>query len=96
MYGTGRAHVTPRPQQEHGVAEEKRKGDQEMDAVGQPDREGQSGDQEKSNEWLRDQVGEDHNLSGSTTYRTLPDQPEGDQPDLDPGDADAKDRQSNR
>ena len=31
---------------------------------------------DKDSEWLRDQVGEDHNLSGSSTYRTLPDQPE--------------------
>jgi hypothetical protein len=35
----------------------------------------QRGDKDNS-EWLRDQVGEDHNLSGSSTYRTLPDQPE--------------------
>jgi hypothetical protein len=56
---------------------------------------GRSGDQ-RGNEWLRDQVGEDHNLSGSSTYRTLPDQPEGDQNDQDPGSRDAQDRQSNR
>lgn len=30
---------------------------------------------DKGGEWLRDQVGEDHNLSGSSTFRTLPDQP---------------------
>lgn len=30
---------------------------------------------QKNNEWLRDQVGEDHNLSGSSTFHTLPDQP---------------------
>lgn len=46
---------------------------------------------EQNNEWLRDQVGEDHNLSGSSTYRTLPDQPE-----EDTGDKDTRDRQSNR
>lgn len=63
---------------------------------------------QKSNEWLRDQVGEDHNLSGSSTYHTLPDQPEegesarsdqgeaSDQSDGGTGDRDAKRRQSNR
>jgi hypothetical protein len=49
---------------------------------------------EENNEWLRDQVGEDHNLSGSSTYRTLPDQPEGDA--KTDGDQDARSRQSNR
>jgi hypothetical protein len=49
---------------------------------------------EENNEWLRDQVGEDHNLSGSSTYRTLPDQPEGDT--KTEGDEDARSRQSNR
>jgi len=78
------------------VADEKSKKDQDMDAAGKQRREGQTGDQGENNEWLRDQVGEDHNLSGSSTYRTLPDQPEGDQPDENPGDADTKDRQSNR
>ena len=47
-----------------------------------------------NNEWLQDQIGEDHNLSGSDTYRTLPDQPEQDAEDL--GAKDASDRQSNR
>jgi len=78
------------------VADEKLNDDQGVGAAGKEHREDQSGDQTKNNEWLRDQVGEDHNLSGSTTYRTLPDQPEGDQPDQDPGEADTKDRQSNR
>ena len=65
-----------------------------------------SPEHEKDNEWLRDQVGEDHNLSGSSTYHTLPDQPEGDEStrrdqsgrdDLgDEGDRDARERQSNR
>ena len=57
----------------------------------------QSGSQrdQNNNEWLRDQVGEDHNLSGSSTYRTLPDQPEGDSSE-DDGEIDTKDRQSNR
>lgn len=49
---------------------------------------------EENNEWLRDQVGEDHNLSGSSTYRTLPDQPEADA--KTEGDEDARSRQSNR
>lgn len=64
-----------------------------------------SPDHEKDNEWLRDQVGEDHNLSGSSTYRTLPDQPDSDEraqrePDADEtrdaGDRDTRERQSNR
>ena len=42
---------------------------------------------------MRDQTGEDHNLSGSDTFRTLPDQPESDE---DQGQRDAGDRQSNR
>jgi len=46
------------------------------------------------NEWLRDQVGEDRNLSGSSTFRNLPDQPEGDA--NAEGDEDARSRQSNR
>jgi hypothetical protein len=84
------------------VADEKQNADQDMEAASRQPKEGQSGDpsdtsdKTEKSEWLRDQVGEDHNLSGSSTYRTLPDQPEGDQPDLDPGDSDAKDRQSNR
>ena len=49
---------------------------------------------EENNEWLRDDVGEDRNLSGSSTYRTLPDQPEGDA--KTEGDDDARSRQSNR
>jgi hypothetical protein len=54
-------------------------------------------DPANNSEWLRDQVGEDHNLTGSSTYRTLPDQPEGDSAtDEDAGANDAKDRQSNR
>ncbi len=31
---------------------------------------------EDNNEWLQGQMGEDHNLSGASTYRTLPDQPD--------------------
>jgi hypothetical protein len=54
-----------------------------------------SGDpSQKENEWLQDQIGEDHNLSGSDTYRTLPDQPAED--DDDQGAKDTSDRQSNR
>jgi hypothetical protein len=66
---------------------------------------------QKDNEWLRDQVGEDHNLSGSSTFHTLPDQPQGDEnsrgegegvrepansEDRDAGSGDAQRRQSNR
>ena len=60
---------------------------------------------QKDNEWLRDQVGEDRNLSGSSTFHTLPDQPEegeksraepGDPEDRDAGTQDAQRRQSNR
>jgi hypothetical protein len=46
---------------------------------------------EENSEWLRDQTGEDHNLSGSSTYRTLPDQP-----DKNKKSGDSNDRQSNR
>jgi hypothetical protein len=77
------------------VADEKRN-DQDLSAVDKRLGEEQSRDQSGKSEWVRDQVGEDHNLSGSSTYRTLPAQPEGDQPDLDSGDADTRDRQSNR
>ena len=65
-----------------------------------------SPEHEKDNEWLRDQVGEDHNLSGSSTFHTLPDQPEGDESGRreqssgdeprDAGDRDTRERQSNR
>lgn len=65
-----------------------------------------SPEHEQDNEWLRDQVGEDHNLSGSSTYRTLPDQPDenenmradqsGRDGSRDAGDRDARERQSNR
>lgn len=65
-----------------------------------------SPEHEKDNEWLRDQVGEDHNLSGSSTYRTLPDQPAGNESvhgdeaarddQREAGDRDARERQSNR
>jgi hypothetical protein len=47
-----------------------------------------------NNEWMQDQIGEDHNLSGSDTYRTLPDQPDSEPEDT--GTKDASDRQSNR
>ena len=58
----------------------------------------QSGSQSDrdNSEWLRDQTGEDHNLSGSSTYRTLPDQPDSDSDDDEGGSRDAKERQSNR
>lgn len=46
---------------------------------------------EQNNEWLIGQMGEDDNLSGSSTYRTLPDQPREGRDD-----SDARDRQSNR
>lgn len=49
---------------------------------------------ENDNEWLRDDVGEDRNLSGSSTFRTLPDQPEEDT--KTEGEDDARSRQSNR
>lgn len=49
------------------------------------------GKRDDNGEWLRDQTGEDHNLSGSSTYRTLPDQP-----DQDKKSGDSNDRQSNR
>jgi len=52
------------------------------------------GQRDGNNEWLQDQMGEDHNLAGSDTYRTLPDQPA--QESEDRGARDASDRQSNR
>lgn len=54
-----------------------------------PNRNGKDNDQ--NSEWLIGQMGEDDNLSGSSTYRTLPDQPKEGRDD-----SDAKDRQSNR
>ena len=58
----------------------------------------QSGSQRgrDNNEWLRDQTGEDHNLSGSSTYRTLPDQPDSDSSSDENSTGDTKKRQSNR
>jgi len=73
-----------RREQEGAVADEARKSKDE--------RQGEPPDRQKDNEWLRDQVGEDTNLSGSTTFRTLPDQP--DQTGRD--DRDAEERQSKR
>lgn len=62
------------------------------DALSDSERDKLKGDpHEENNEWLRDQVGEDHNLSGSSTYRTLPDQPNENQSEQD-----TKKRQSNR
>jgi hypothetical protein len=56
-----------------------------------------SGDpHQEKNEWLRDQVGEDHNLSGSSTFRTLPDQPESDEEDQSDDRSDSGRRQSNQ
>jgi len=74
--------------------------DKDQSAVGDPSQGGELSKKkrEENNEWLRDQVGEDSNLSGSTTFRTLPDQPLEDETpeDLDGGTQDTKDRQSNR
>lgn len=62
---------------------------------GDPSTNDQSVDRSDENsEWLRDQTGEDHNLSGSTTFRTLPDQP--DVPQKGKSGGDATERQSNR
>lgn len=64
---------------------------------GRSDR-GESGSQRDrdNSEWLRDQVGEDHNLSGSSTYRNLPDQPDSETDSDERGTRDAQKRQSNR
>jgi hypothetical protein len=71
---------------------EQNKKQSDRDSQADTDRDELKGDpREGDNEWLRDQVGEDHNLSGSSTYRTLPDQPEKDR-----SDDDTRDRQSNR
>lgn len=64
----------------------------DQDSNRKPKTEGQQN--ENDNEWLRDQVGEDRNLSGSSTFRNLPDQPNGDA--KTEGDKDAQSRQSNR
>jgi hypothetical protein len=63
------------------------------DDSGSSDKRAGSG-RDQNNEWLQDQIGEDHNLSGSDTYRTLPDQPADN--DEDAGAKDASDRQSKR
>ncbi len=51
--------------------------DKKGDAPGSTGKDGDETmhEHDKDGEWMRDQVGEDHNLSGSSTYRTLPDQP---------------------
>ena len=63
----------------------------DQDSNRKPETDGQNAD---NSEWLRDQVGEDRNLSGSSTFRTLPDQPAGDA--KTDGEEDARSRQSNR
>jgi hypothetical protein len=70
-------------------------GDQNVDV---PDHKIPAGDKGNDNsEWLRDQTGEDHNLSGSSTYRTLPDQPESDRESNQQSDGEGdKSRESNR
>lgn len=74
------------------MADQSNKDTDELGGQSGSDREELKGDpREENNEWLRDQVGEDHNLSGSSTYRTLPDQP-----DKERSDRDTEDRQSNR
>jgi hypothetical protein len=74
------------------MADQNRSKKSEDSAADERLREDQFADRrEDDSEWLRDQTGEDHNLSGSSTYRTLPDQPDSDK-NLD----DTSDRQSNR
>ena len=59
------------------MADQNRKSKSEDNAVDERLREDQAASKrEEDSEWIRDQTGDDHNLSGSTTYRTLPDQPE--------------------
>lgn len=75
------------------MADQNRSNKSEDNAAAERMREDLKGKQrEEDNEWLRDQVGEDHNLSGSSTFRTLPDQPD----KKKPSDKDTNDRQSNR
>jgi hypothetical protein len=82
------------------MTDRKKAGDKDQSSVGDPSQGIQPPNKrEENNEWLRDQVGEDSNLSGSSTYRTLPDQPtDGNASgDVDAESAqDTKDRQSNR
>lgn len=73
------------------MADEKRDNDAANEQSDQEPSGTQRGD---DSEWLRDQVGEDHNLSGSSTYRTLPDQPE--EPLEDEQGTKINERQSNR
>ena len=77
------------------MADQDRKtGDQNIDI---PDHKIPAGDKGNDNsEWLRDQTGEDHNLSGSSTYRTLPDQPENGQNDESDQNDNDRSRSSNR
>jgi len=79
------------------MADRDKTGDKDQNAFGDGSKDEQA--RKKSaddNEWLRDQVGENTNLSGSTTYRTLPDQPENEDDVDDDSERDTKDRQSNR
>jgi len=73
----------------------KSRDDQNVDI---PDHKIPAGDKGNDNsEWLRDQTGEDHNLSGSSTYRTLPDQPENDRESSQQSDGEGdQPRSSNR
>jgi hypothetical protein len=77
------------------VADETRESsDQRADAP-RPRQPNRAGD--PNNEWLIDQMGEDHNVSGSSTYRTLPPQPGKSARDHSGrDDQDARKRQSNR
>lgn len=75
------------------MADQNRSKKSEENAADEKSREDQSADRsDKNSEWLRDQTGEDHNLSGSSTYRTLPDQPEPNKKKSD----DSSDRHSSR
>ncbi len=75
--------------------QDRNNGDQKVDI---PDHKIPAGDKGNDNsEWLRDQTGEDHNLSGSSTYRTLPDQPENDRETSQQSDGEGdQSRSSNR
>lgn len=72
------------------MAEENRK-DQNGENVDDPRL--KANPREDNNEWLQGQMGDDHNLSGASTYRTLPDQPD---TKSDEDDSSSKDRSSNR
>jgi hypothetical protein len=97
MMHASRDSVTVTLREEQHMADEKNSRDASSgrtDGKDKSDSERVGKGKDDNSEWLRDQVGEDHNLSGSSTYRTLPDQPESASDDSD--DDDLKRKSSRR